>query len=634
MGQLAAGIAHEVNNPLGILLLHANLLLEECETGSDVAADLEIIVDQANRCKKIISGLLNFARQNRVVRQPTDLSELVAKVIRTIPIAENVEIDVEDRLADPVAEIDADQIVQVLTNLFTNAQHAMPSGGRILIALDDDADEVILTVSDTGTGIPAEHMAKLFEPVLHHQAGGQGNRPRARGHARHRQDAPRPDQRRVQRRPRGGPHRHHLHHRAAAARGRPRTGGLAAGVHGMNALADLPAREALMDPQQVTLNVVMVDDEEALCQGVRRIIEKYRVHVPDVVVDVAFTFRYFTRGEEFLEHLSEDGAVDLLLVDLKLPGIGGMDVLGALSDQGREVLTIMITAYATFETAVKATKLGAYDFLAKPFTPDELRYAVRKATNQLILSKQARRLAEEKRQVRFNFISVLSHELKAPLNAVEGYLNILRSAETDQNLQMVERSILRVDGMKKLIIDLLDLTRIESGQRERTITRLDLRALAAASIELFAVDADRRGIAVNLEPGPDVELLADGGEAEIVLNNLISNAVKYNRDGGSVRVEVARRGEFARISVTDTGFGLSPDEAAKLFREFTRIKNEHTVKVLGSGLGLSTVRKIANMYEGEATVESEQGVGSTFTVTLRDAQRTRPAAERALTADA
>ncbi len=176
-----------------------------------------------------------------------------------------------------------------------------------------------------------------------------------------------------------------------------------------------------------------------------------------------------------------------------------MDVLDAMSAQGREVLTIMITAYATFETAVKATKLGAYDFLAKPFTPEELRYALRKATSQLILSKQARKLAEEKREIRFNFISVLAHELKAPLNAVEGYLNILRTTEADQNLQMVERSIVRVDGMKKLIMDLLDLTRIESGQRERVVKRLDLRQLAKASMELFAVDADRRGITVTLD---------------------------------------------------------------------------------------------------------------------------------------
>ncbi len=378
-------------------------------------------------------------------------------------------------------------------------------------------------------------------------------------------------------------------------------------------------RESLMDPQKVTLKVAMVDDEEALCLGVRRIIQKYRVHVPDVLVDADYEFRYFTSGEDFLVFLSEGGEVDLLLLDLKLPGLGGMDVLDELSSQGREVLTIMITAYATFETAVKATKLGAYDFLAKPFTPDEMRYALRKATSQLILSKQALKLAEEKRQVRFNFISVLAHELKAPLNAVEGYLNILATTEADQNLQMVERSIVRVDGMKKLIGDLLDLTRIESGQRERAIKRLDLRELAKASMELFAVDAERRGITMSLEAEAGAELHADAGEAEIVLNNLISNAVKYNRDGGSVTIKLQRKGNTMRIAVSDTGIGLAPEEAAKLFNEFTRIKNEQTVKILGSGLGLSTVRKIANMYDGEAEVRSEPGVGSTFTVTLQDA---------------
>jgi len=378
-------------------------------------------------------------------------------------------------------------------------------------------------------------------------------------------------------------------------------------------------QQSLMDPQEVVLQVVMVDDEEALCAGVRRIIEKYHVHVPDVLVDVTYEYRYFTSGEDFLVYLSEGGPVDLLLLDLKLPGVGGMDVLDALSTMGRDVLTIMVTAYATFETAVKATKLGAYDFLAKPFTPDELRYAVRKATSQLILSRQARKLAEEKRQVRFNFISVLAHELKAPLNAVEGYLNILATTESGQDLEIVQRSIARVDGMKKLIADLLDLTRIESGQRERSVRRLDLPALARASIDLFATEAARRDVTVELRAADDVELMADAGEVEIVLNNLISNAVKYNRDGGRVDVVLRRLDGGVEIAVADTGIGLKPEEAAKLFREFTRIKNEHTVKVLGSGLGLSTVRKIATMYDGEATVTSEPGVGSTFTVTLMDA---------------
>jgi signal transduction histidine kinase/iron only hydrogenase large subunit-like protein len=174
MGQLAAGIAHEVNNPLGILLLHANLLLEDCQEDAAVAEDVKLIVDQANRCKKIISGLLNFARQSRVVRQPTDLPALVKEVLRTVPIAEGVTITIDDRLSDPMAELDADQMVQVLTNLLTNAQHALPGGGRVLITLDGTAENVMVMVTDNGTGIPAEHLDKLFSPFFTTKQVGKG----------------------------------------------------------------------------------------------------------------------------------------------------------------------------------------------------------------------------------------------------------------------------------------------------------------------------------------------------------------------------------------------------------------------------------------------------------------------------
>lgn len=174
MGQLAAGIAHEVNNPLGILLLHANLLLEDYENEPEISEDLKLIVDQANRCKKIIAGLLNFARQSRVIRQPTDLAALVNEVLRTIPIPHGVAVEVENNFTDPVAEVDGDQIVQVLTNLFTNAQHAMPNGGRLRVTLDDTNDTVILAVADTGSGVDAEHMGKLFSPFFTTKKVGKG----------------------------------------------------------------------------------------------------------------------------------------------------------------------------------------------------------------------------------------------------------------------------------------------------------------------------------------------------------------------------------------------------------------------------------------------------------------------------
>jgi signal transduction histidine kinase len=378
------------------------------------------------------------------------------------------------------------------------------------------------------------------------------------------------------------------------------------------------SNEQQTDGLQQTLRVAMVEDEEPLWLAVERILSKYRVHVGDVGVDVAYASVNYSSGEQFLESISGGVEYDLLLLDLKLPGMSGLDVLTELSSRDLGIMTIMVTAYATFEIAVQATKLGAYDFLAKPFSPEELRYAVRKATDQLIISREARRLAEEKRQVRFNFISVLSHELKAPINAIEGYLKILQPDESAERRQMIDRSLIRLEGMKKLIFDLLDLTRIESGQKQRDLTPVDVRTIARRSIELFSAEADERRVRLQLHAPKSVPMVADPGELEIILNNLISNAVKYNREDGSVTVYVGRRDGTVTIEVADTGIGLTPAECAKLFREFVRIKNEDTYKILGSGLGLSTVRKLAQLYDGEATVKSEEGVGSVFTVTLRE----------------
>ncbi|MBN1630984.1 MAG: response regulator [Thermoleophilia bacterium] len=379
-----------------------------------------------------------------------------------------------------------------------------------------------------------------------------------------------------------------------------------------------------MPHRKQVLRVVMVDDEVPLSLAVRRILMKYQVHVADVGVDVTFVAIHFANGEAFLESLEQGAEYDLLLLDLKLPGMSGMDILAELGKQEQSIVTIMITAYATFDTAVQATKLGAFDFIAKPFSPEEFRYAITKATEQLIVSREARRLAEEQRQVRFNFISVLSHELKAPLNAIEGYLKILHDDEPPERRQMIDRSLLRLDGMRKLIFDLLDLTRIESGQKARQFAAVDVRAVAQRTIDLFANEAAERNIGITLRAPDAVEMPADPSELEIVLNNLVSNAVKYNRDGGSVTVALERKDGIVKIQVSDTGIGLTPEESAKLFTEFVRIKNEDTYKILGSGLGLSTVKKLAQLYGGEATVKSEKGVGSIFTVTLQDATLDSP----------
>ena len=370
-----------------------------------------------------------------------------------------------------------------------------------------------------------------------------------------------------------------------------------------------------------TLRVLVTDDELGMRLGVTRTLRDFVVQVADVHGEVNFTVDQAESGERALE-IIRGTPPDILLLDHKMPGISGLDVLDQIHGLPCDMLTIMITAYASIETAVTATKRGAYDFLAKPFTPDELKSTVRKAATRLVLAKQARKLAEEKRQVRFQFIRVLGHELQAPLNAVEGYLQMIKGRALGGDPaaydEILDRSIVRMEGMRKLIADLLDLTHIESGQRNRQLAEVDLRQVACTAMETLLPRAASANVSMHVEPGAPLTMTADRGEIEMVFNNLLSNAIKYNRAGGRVDIAISKHEGAVSIAVSDTGIGMDAEETARLFGEFVRIRNEKTQNIVGSGLGLSIVKKIALLYNGDARVESRPDVGSTFTVVLHD----------------
>lgn len=371
-----------------------------------------------------------------------------------------------------------------------------------------------------------------------------------------------------------------------------------------------------------TLKVLVIEDELTMRAAVRRALERHEVTLPEVEGACRFAVLEAGSAEDGLA-IIDASPPDIVLLDHQLPGMSGVELLAVLAERqpAPEFLTVMMTAYATLENAVLATKRGAEDFLAKPFTPDELRAAVDKTARHLLVTREARRLAREKSQVRFQLLSVIVHELKAPLNAIQGYLWILKDLPPadDPAVQekAIDRCLVRIEGMRKLVMDLLDMTRLESGQKRRELARLDLREAARSALDSVAPEAAGRRISLNLDAPDEVPVTADRGEMDIVLNNLVTNAVKYNRDGGRVDVRLSCAGGRARVVVADTGIGLSPADQARLFGEFVRIRNEQTRDIAGSGLGLSILRKLARLYGGDVTVASEPGVGSTFTVELQ-----------------
>ena len=174
MGQLAAGVAHEINNPLGVVLMYSHILQEEAEKNPAYRDEIAMIVEHADRSKKIVEKLLNFARQNKVSLEPVNIVEMVRHHMVSLAPPPNIDIVLESDLTDPIAEIDRDQVLQVLTNLVTNAYAAMPQGGKVIVRTTGTESQVKFMVIDTGTGIPKENLSKVFTPFFTTKQQGKG----------------------------------------------------------------------------------------------------------------------------------------------------------------------------------------------------------------------------------------------------------------------------------------------------------------------------------------------------------------------------------------------------------------------------------------------------------------------------
>jgi len=367
------------------------------------------------------------------------------------------------------------------------------------------------------------------------------------------------------------------------------------------------------------LKVLIVDDEPGIRSGIVRILHDHSVGFPFLEDDFEFDLIEAETGEQAIEIL-DNNPIDIVLLDNVLPGIYGIEVLDYINKKGFDTGVMMITSHASLDLAVKATNNGAFNFVPKPFTPQELKAAMENITKHLFLKRMTKKMHKEGKEVRFQFLSVLSHELKSPVNAVEGYLNIMKDKQVGDQIDnyktMIDRSLERIKGMRTLIMDLLDMTRIESGQKIRDVKPVDLVEIVRIAKDTMEPMAIHRNIKVDFNFDGHCYITGEKGELEIILNNLISNAVKYNKDKGHVFIKLKEENGFVKIIVEDTGIGMSKDDISKLFQEFTRIRNMKTKNITGSGLGLSIVKKLVELNKGEVIVESTPDKGSKFTVTL------------------
>lgn len=488
--------------------------------------------------------------------------------------------------------------------------------------------------------------------------------------------------------------------------------------------------------------LLIVDDEPGVREGCRRVLIE-QGYVADTAEDAAHGLALMRKHH-----------YDLVFVDLKMPGMDGLEFLAAARVLDMETVFVVITAYATLSMAVDATKRGAYDFVAKPFTPDELLAVTAKALERSALLHERNRLYEERarrllelttergrfrsvveamsdgllvtnregqvvlynatameltgcviapgqtrhvrecvrppelvalieqaagegrgkrlareiriggdpprvitasarpvtdedgtclgvvtvlndvselkqvEQIMAQFVNMVAHELRAPLAAIDSQIMAIvqgYAREPEQQINLLQRSHLRLQRLLELVSDLLMISRLDTVSESRELGPLNLAEVAREVCAEMQASARESDVTLSLHAPEDLPLIeADGREMTMILTNLVSNAIKYNRPGGTADVRL--RAEFPHlvIEVADTGVGISQEGQSRIFDEFYREKTPVTERIVGTGLGLSIVRRIVRNYHGTVTVQSQLGVGSTFTVCLPLSQSAEP----------
>jgi signal transduction histidine kinase len=392
--------------------------------------------------------------------------------------------------------------------------------------------------------------------------------------------------------------------------------------------------------------LLVVDDEESVA-----------VTVGEVLRQEGYEVETASSGNEAIA-LLDNVEFDLVLTDLHMEGGDGLSVLNELRRRAPFTISIVLTGFASVESAIGALRQGAYDYLIKPCIIDDLKMTVRRGVDhrRLMLAEQEARkhLEELNRELeqrvedrtaeltRVNeelaaanqskdvFLATLSHELRTPLTPILGWINLLRTGALDegglgQALDVIERNA-RLQS--RLIDDLLDISRIATGKLRFEPKPVDLNQVAEAAIETVRanVEQQRVTLAVTLAQQP---LVVSGEPVRLqqIIWNLLSNAVKFTEPGGRIELRTEATDGDACVIIEDTGIGIAQDFLPHVFDRFRQADGTRTRRYSGLGLGLAIVDALTKLHKGRVTAESAgPGQGARFTFMLSRVAEAQPVA--------
>ncbi len=379
------------------------------------------------------------------------------------------------------------------------------------------------------------------------------------------------------------------------------------------------------------IRILVVDDEAAHMQA-----------LCDTLRDHGFQTLGFTAGEAALEALA-GGRFELLLADLMMPGMDGITLLQAARRADPDLACLIMTGAGTISSAVEAMQLGALDYILKPFKLSVILPVLKralamrqlqldKASAEQSLRERAAELAEANRaldlaraqaelasRAKSSFISSMSHELRTPLNAILGFSHILSSttlpSTAAQKKEFAAHILKSSKHLLVLINEILDLAKVESGTMELELQTVPLQELIGECAALIEPMCAARGVRLDVGEATPLSVRADRTRLKQIFLNLLSNAAKYNRAGGSVGVACRGGGGRVRVSVRDTGAGLRPEQIGELFQPFNRLGQEGGPEE-GTGIGLVVTRRLVEVMGGAIGAASAPGEGSEFWIEL------------------
>ena len=382
-------------------------------------------------------------------------------------------------------------------------------------------------------------------------------------------------------------------------------------------------------------NILLIEDNPGDALLLR---EMYRD--ADVVGD-EYDIIHVTRVSEAIDLLKKRHDIDIIISDMSLPDSQGLETLNSLSKIASQLPVIFMTGTNNESLVSAAIKAGAQDYLVKGHIDSQVltrttAYSIERKKAQIEyenamrevtdLAKSAELLEQQKQQLmrvsqaKDEFISLASHQLRTPATGVKQYLGMIiegYAGEVPAYLQSYLRTAYNSNERQLSIIDdLLKTARIDSGNFTLSKTDYDICELIDEVIEEYQPITTIRKQEIIYKPDKPCRVKIDVPELKVAIANLVENASKYSPYESTIEIEVKHSKEQIKICVKDSGVGISKKDLTKIFDKFTRIDNELSDTVNGSGLGLYFVKRIVKMHHGTVNVTSELHEGSTFSVAL------------------